>query len=205
MKDWEEALTTFCKLYFNSGMQIDWILVGSVGSVIQGADMNPNDIDIYTKDWVGVEQLAGLLEPFQLDEKSDLPYHDANWLSSKEEPYHTQTFSTGFTWTKGRWRVNSFLLEVVHISESAGIPDSEDGEGIWEGGKYIWNKARYVDFDHIRIPLIPLEIQLESNLRRKRQDRIDAIMHALKAGGLDEELLNKALSTSHYHLVKQLL
>ncbi|OXM85591.1 hypothetical protein [Paenibacillus rigui] len=205
MSHWKEALSTFCNLYFNSGKQIDWILVGSAGSALQGAGMSPNDIDIYTKKLEGVGEISELLKSFQLEEKSPFPYHDSNWLSSKEEPYFTQSFPSGFTWTKGRWKMHSFPLEVVHISDSAGIPDSEDGEGIWEGGKYIWDKKQYVDFQSFDIPLVPLEIQLESNLRRQRQDRIQEIINVLKARGYNEKLLRTAVSSSNHEYLKGLL
>lgn len=202
MNHWKEALQTLCDLYFQSGRSIDWIVVGSASSVLQGAVMQPNDLDIYTRHQTGVEQFASLLEPFQLRERCDLPHHDANWLSSKEDPYYTQTFASGFTWIKGRWKLNSFPVEVVHISDPAGIPDSDQGEGIWEGGKYIWDQARYAAFHGYRIPLVPLEIQLESNLRRKRQDRVEAILDALRTRGFDAALLQKAVSKANYDTIR---
>lgn len=197
MGNWEEALNTYCEIYYQSGKKFDWIVVGSVGSVLQGAVMEPNDIDIYTKDVQGIEAISNLLSHFQLERKSELSQNDSNWLSSIEEPYFTQTFDSGFTWTKGRWKINSFYLEAVCISNSAGIPDSELGGGIWEGGKFIWELARYVNFIEHTVPVVPLEIQLESNLRRKRQDRRDTIVTALNTFGHDQELLNKALSTAN--------
>lgn len=194
---WNQALETFCTLYSESNLKCEWILVGSVASVLQKAEMIPNDLDIYVQDLEDLIKITALLEPFSLSTKSELSYMDSEWLSSLEEPYFTQSFPSGFVWSKGKWKIQGFNVEVVQISDSAGIPDSDSGDGIWEGGKYIWALAQYVDFGNHNIPLVPLEIQLESNLRRNRQDRVDAIMNALRIYGYDRELLLKALSNTN--------
>jgi NAD-dependent SIR2 family protein deacetylase len=201
---WKQALKTFYKLYSESNLTNEWIIVGSVGSVMQKAIMTPNDLDIYVQNIDDVKELAQLLNEFNLKTRSNLSYFDVDWLSSNEEPYFTQTFPTGFTWTKGKWKIHDFTLEVVQISNSAGIPDSVKGEGIWEGGKYIWELKKYVEFENYKIPVVPLEIQLESNIRRNRQDRTDAILNALITNGYDKELLGKALSNINREKLKEL-
>ncbi|MCR8656632.1 hypothetical protein [Paenibacillus endoradicis] len=201
---WDNALETFCELYYKSNLKCDWILVGSVSSVLQTAQMIPNDIDIYVKNKEDVSKLASLLSTYSITKKSERSYFESEWLSSVEDPYFTQTFPSGFTWTKGKWMINQFNVEVVHIADSAGIPDSDTGEGIWEGGKYIWSLATHVEFRNYNIPIVPLEIQLESNLRRNRQDRVDTIIHTMKNCGYNNELLKKALSHNHYDRFKEL-
>jgi len=201
---WKQALKTFYELYSESNLTNEWIIVGSVGSVMQKAIMNPNDLDIYVQNIDDVKELAQLLNEFNLKTKSNLSYFDVDWLSSNEEPYFTQTFPSGFTWTKGKWKIHDFIVEVVQISNSAGIPDSVTGEGIWEGGKYIWELKKYVEFENYEIPVVPLEIQLESNIRRNRQDRTNAILNALITNGYDKELLGKALSNANREKFKEL-
>lgn len=193
---WDRALKAFCEIYAESSMEVDWIVVGSVGSVLQGARMAPNDLDIYVHDSDDVARITSLLSRFNRKTKSELSYFDPEWLSSDEEPLFTQSFPSGFTWTKAKWKLEGFPVEVVQISNSAGIPDSESGEGIWEGGKYIWKTANKVDFAPFTVPVVPLEIQLESNVRRDRQDRMDAIVDALLTNGYDKELLSRALSVA---------
>lgn len=202
---WKQALKTFCDLYSESKLTNQWIVVGSVGSVLQKAIMIPNDLDIYVRKIEDVKDIAQLLKAFNLKTKSDLSYSDVGWLSSNEEPFFTQSFSSGFTWTKGKWKIQDFTVEVVQISNSAGIPDSDTGEGIWEGGKYIWELMKCVKFENHEIPVVPLEIQLESNIRRNRQDRIDAILNALMTYGHDMELFKKALSNANREQFKELL
>ncbi|MBO1514165.1 hypothetical protein [Metabacillus bambusae] len=190
-KSWKGVLSKVCEIYFQSNTKIDWILVGSV---LQGCKMEPGDIDIYVKHKEGVSQFAELLNEFSLPTKSE-NRHVNDWLSSKEEPVFNQTFPSGFTWTKGRWKINGFNVEVVHISDSAGIPDSITGDGIWEGGQYIWSNFKNVRIGEYTIPTVPLEIQLELNLRRQRQDRIKSILNTIMHNGYDEKLIKKALSS----------
>lgn len=194
---WNQALQTFCDLYSESHLKMNWIIVGSVGSVLQRARMIPNDLDIYVRNTEEVAQLAALLKRFNQKSKSELSYFDSEWLSSDEEPYFTQSFTSGFTWTKGKWKIQDFPIEVVQISNAVGIPDSDTGEGIWEGGKYIWDLSKkIIEFEKHLVPVVPLEVQLESNIRRNRQDRVDAIVNTLMAHGYDKDLLDKALSAS---------
>lgn len=93
--------------------------------------------------------------------------------------------------------INGFNVEVVHISNPAGIPDSLNGDGMWEGGQYIWSHYKNVRIGEYTIPTIPLEIQLESNLRRKRQERMESIITGLKKYGYDKDLIKKALSSQN--------
>lgn len=196
MTSWEKALSTICEKNLQSDSVIEWILVGSVGSVLQRCEMKPGDIDLYVKHQKGVSQFAELFHEYSLDAKCEFPYGD-KWYSSKDEPTFTEIFPSGFSWTKGRWTIEGVNVEVVHISHSAGIPDSLNGDGIWEGGQYIWSLYKNVKFGPYMIRTIPLEIQLESNMRRKRQDRVDSILAALKKHGYDRKLLSQALSSQH--------
>ncbi|MGG1515695.1 hypothetical protein ABE504_09805 [Paenibacillus oryzisoli] len=81
---WKQALKTFCDLYSESKLTNKWIIVGSVGSVLQNAKMEPNDLDIYVQNIEDVQDIAELLGKFNLKSKSDLSYSDGDWLSSNE-------------------------------------------------------------------------------------------------------------------------
>lgn len=188
-----------------SGLQVDWMLVGSAGSVLQGCEMEANDIDIYTKTESGVDQFAKIFQNYAQQEKSSYSSEAVNWKSSLEEPTFTQTFPWGFSWKKGKWMINGCEVEAVHIMNSAGIPDSKDGEGIWEGGQYIWDLAKPIALNDFTFQTVPLEIQLESNLRRERTDRVAAILQALNRNGTNHSLLKQALSTKHYEQMKSQL
>ncbi|TLS37080.1 hypothetical protein [Pseudalkalibacillus caeni] len=193
---WRSALGIVCHRYFRSDENIEWMLVGSAGSVLQGCEMDPGDVDIYVKRKEDVSRFAELLSEFSLPNQ-DNQTNSNDWYSTKGEAVFHQTFPSGFSWSKARWNINGCDVEVVHISNAAGIPDSLTGDGIWEGGQYIWSHFKEVKAGEYTIPAVPLEIQLESNLRRKRGDRVEAILNALKTNGYDRELITKALSTQN--------
>lgn len=201
----KQALRSFCDLYDSSDVRCEWILVGSLASVLQGADMEPNDVDIYVKSEEDVKTLSMLMYDYCQLDPIHVPISHPEWRSSVELPYLTQRMPSGFTWSKGRWTIHSVPLEVVQIFDSAGIPDSLEGEGIWEGGKYIWDYAKTVEFGKYNISVVPLEIQLESNLRRKREARARNIIAALEKNGYDKNLLKKAVSSKHFDEYRELL
>lgn len=76
MNSWETALSKVCELYFSSEVnsKLEWILVGSVGSVLQGCEMTPGDVDIYTKNKEGIAQFAELLKEYSLLDKCEFPH-----------------------------------------------------------------------------------------------------------------------------------
>jgi hypothetical protein len=106
----------------------------------------------------------------------------------------SETFPGGFEWHKVQWNVEGFTTEAVYIASGGGIPDGTEGEGIWEGGQHIWSLIRYAPFRGYSIPVVPLEVQLESQLRRGREDRATTIIKTLQARGVDESILQKSLS-----------
>lgn len=165
------------------------------------------DIDFYTKTETesGVDLFAKIFEKYAHQVKNKHSIEDINWKSSLEEPTFTQTFSRGFSWKKEKWMINGTEVEAVHIMNSAGIPDSKDGEGIWEGGQYIWELAKPITLNDFTFQTVPLEIQIESNLHRERTDRVAAIIQALNRNGINHVLLKQALSIKHYEQVKNQL
>lgn len=208
MMDKNELMQTLEKISIEirlSGLQVDWMLVGSAGSVLQGCELEANDIDIYTKTESGVELFAKIFEKYAHQVKCSQSIEDLHWKSSLEVPTFTQTFPWGFSWKKGKWKINGCEVEAVHIMNSAGIPDSKDGEGIWEGGQYIWELAKPITLNDFTFKTVPLEVQLESNLRRERTDRVAAIIQALNRNGTNQTFLQQALSTKHYEQVKNQL
>jgi hypothetical protein len=90
--------------------------------------------------------------------------------------------------------VHGINLEIAHITAPEGFPTSEEGAGIWKAGPEIRPYLRHVSFADLRIPVVPLEIQLETNLQRGLEDRAAEIVSVLRKSGRDRALIEKALT-----------
>jgi hypothetical protein len=62
--------------------------------------------------------------------------------------------------------------------------------------------ASLINFSDFDIKVVPLEIQLESNLRRNRTARTESIISRLKERGYESNLLEQALSKENLETVK---
>lgn len=86
-------------------------------------------------------------------------------------------------------------VEVAHIVAPKGFLTSDDGAGIWEAGPEIWPHIRCVPFAGTLVPVVPLEIQLQTSFARGLEERTAAILSVLRQNGHDSELIQKALDS----------
>lgn len=182
MKQWQLALTTVLERI--ATYQLTWMVVGSVASVIRGCQFDPRDLDLLVPDYPSLEQLA------------DLVHHSV--APSEKPSIQTQEFSGGFKWHKLYWDKEGFAIDASFIESGGDIPDSEDGDGVWEGGKLIWQFIEQVNYAGYLVPVPPLSVQLESQLRRERLDRAQEIRHVMQAQGYSQTLARRCLSKEHY-------
>ncbi|MFN3650585.1 MAG: hypothetical protein ACK47B_13495 [Armatimonadota bacterium] len=187
-RPWEPALLRAARALNAPGAGVEWVVVGSVASVVQGCEMTPRDLDLIFPSLDALRRAVVLLS-------------QAEEVPSPE--IVSQSFPGGFEWHKAQWSRDGFVTEAVFIASGGGIPDSPGGDGIWEGGRHIWSRLRRISFHGERIPVVPLEIQLESQLRRGVVDRAEVIGETLRFRGYDPELLLEGLSTAHLALWQQ--
>jgi hypothetical protein len=178
MKKWQMTLKTICEAL--DQQPITWIVVGSVASAIRGCAFEPRDLDLLAPDYASLEQLASLVTA-QLGE-------------TENEPILTQEFPGGFKWHKRFWHADGFEIDASFIESGGGIPDSEDGSGVWEGGKLIWKYVEGANFEGFRVPVPPLCVQLESQLRRGQAEKAQEVRRVLLAQGYDRDLARRCLS-----------
>jgi hypothetical protein len=122
----------------------------------------------------------------------------ANYLSEPEFSIVCQQFGSGFKWYKAQHEIGGFPVDAVYIASGGGIPDSIVGDGAWEGGPYAWRFARTVMFEQYSVQVAPLEIQLESQIRRGRLDKAEIIAERLRNTGFDPQLLEQCLSRDNF-------
>ncbi|MEM7029781.1 MAG: hypothetical protein AAF629_09460 [Chloroflexota bacterium] len=172
-----------------------WAIAGSVASVLNGCQFEPGDLDILACRPEGVYQFAEAMMIFA-PEDCPHPEQDEAWFSSKDLPVSVYE-EYGFQWYFCRWVVADFEVEVAHIIPPVGTPISKDGAGIWEGGAEVWPHIRTVPFQGNQVPVVPLEIQLESNMNRGLKDRIAEIVHIFRTQRYNRPLLEQSLSRDH--------
>jgi hypothetical protein len=181
MPPWEEPLRIVCSCLIGSLGEpaIPFLIVGSVASELQGCIMGTRDLDIL------------------FTSEDDLKRYTSRIASCMLQPQPViscQSFDSGFKWYKAQNEIGGFLVDAVYIASGGGIPDSITGDGAWEGGPYAWRFARAVQFREYQLQAAPLEIQLESQIRRGRLDRAEIIAERLRTTGFDPTLLEQCLS-----------
>ncbi len=179
-------------------------ILGSAASALQGCQVLPRDIDLLAIEPRHVYHFAELLQAYTPPQCEHPAGHD-RWLSSEEMPVSAGPDDYGFFWHFGRWMVHGMKVEIAHITAPEGFPTSEQGAGIWEAGPEIWPYLCYVSFADLRVPVVPLEIQLETNLQRGLEERAAEIVSLLQKSGYDRGLLEKALTRDHLQAFEAML
>jgi hypothetical protein len=169
-------------------------IIGSVASALQGCHLSPRDLDILAIEPETAHRFAALMSaytPTHCEHSTDHP----EWLSSSDMPLSIGPDDWGYLWHFGRWEVGGMKVEVAHIAAPQGFRISAHGAGIWEAGPEIWPHIRCVPFAGALVPVVPLEIQLETSLVRGMEERTAAILAALRQHGYDSALIQKALDS----------
>ena len=206
---WEPVLELVLEIVYDSleHDQVRWTIVGSVASALQGCQLAPNDVDFLAMNPEGVYRFAELMSLYT-PPRCDYPPGDDNWHSSEEllvipPPDHPDPHE--YMWHFARWYVDGFKTEIAHIAPPVGQPTSSDGAGIWEAGPEVWPYVRYIQFAGYQVPAVPLEIQLETNLSRGLENRVDEIIAVLQENGYDCALIQKSLTSEHLKVFESLM
>jgi hypothetical protein len=145
----------------------------------------------------GVFRFAELMATRTPSRRGPSLSHD-DWHSTREEPVSEGPDDYGFYWYFARWAIDGVKVEIAHIIAPEESKTSEEGAGIWEAGPEIWPHIRHVPFRGHEVPMVPLEIQLETNLRRGLDERVAEIVSLFQRHGYDRALVEKALSEPHF-------
>jgi hypothetical protein len=187
---------------------IRWAVIGSVATALQGCQVVPHDIDILAINPEGVVHFAKLLSayaPANYENARGNVFQDPNWRLSEEMPVYSGSDQYGFLWHFARWFVANYDVQVAHIAAPEGHPISADGAGIWEVGPGIWPHLRKFSFMGYHVPVVPLEIQLETNLNRGLENRVDEIVAFFPKKGHDRGLMQRSLSKGHLEMFRGLM
>ena len=179
-------------------------VIGSVAAALQGCRVTPRDIDLLAFEPGVTSRFAELMSTCAPEQCPHSPDH-AEWLSSAETPLSIGPDAYGFTWHFGRWLVKGMKVEIAHIVAPERFPTSAEGAGIWEAGPEIWPYVRRVSFGEHRVPVVPLEIQVETAMQRGLEERAAEIVSVLKKRGYDQDLVRRALTKEHLQAFEALV
>ncbi|HUT82686.1 MAG TPA: hypothetical protein VMZ29_15935 [Candidatus Bathyarchaeia archaeon] len=208
MKDpmyWSKSLTIFLKenYAFLNNYDFEWSIIGSIASVLQGCQLIPNDIDIIIDNSKTIQLLGERMKKYSKKEKSEGDIFTSNWLSSQEQPVFEGTDQWGFHWDYVAWKIARSEVQVAHITAPKEF--HEKFKGIWEAGPKIYPHLKQVHFDKYIIPVVPLEIQLETNMTRGLTERVQEIVRVFRENGYDHQLLTIALDQNHLEQFEDLM
>jgi len=179
-----------------AGPEAQWAIIGSAATALQGCAVTPRDIDLLAAHPGAVHRFVGLMEPYT-PERCEHSSDHADWHSSKDRPMSVGPDEYGLFWHFARWVVEGTKVEIAHIAAPEGFPTSKNGAGIWEAGPEIWPHIRHVrSGDHV-LPVVPLEIQLGTCMRRGLEERAAEIVAVLRRDGYDIDLIRQALREEH--------
>ena len=179
--------------------RIEWLVIGAAASARQGGEIEPRDVELLFR--TREDLMAFVRKMHGLTPSSpEAPLSVEDWRSSQAQPIKTETFPGAFTWHKAAWDIEGVRLDATAI-ENNGVPDSLHGDGVWEGGDHVWSfVTRAQD-----LPVVALEVQLESCLRRDLDSRARAIAVCLQHSGYAVERLVQVLSRGHLERVRKYL
>ncbi len=204
---WEKYLEIFLKHTNQYAIQndIEFIIVGSVCTALQGCNIIPNDLDVLATKQEYVHPLADLMQQYELDHSPTDKFND-DWLSSKEQRVISIVNEQGTDeWYFARWLIDAFKIEIASIEDEGAVERSRNLGNIWENGPDMYPYAKKIEYKGYKIKVIPLELQLSTCLFRNQQDRIDEIIRVFNEQGYDKELLIKGLTEDQYKKIKQRL
>jgi hypothetical protein len=174
---------------------LKWAVVGSMATAIQGCNIIPGDIDIWIERDIDVEKLVNCFQEL-LPEDSVITTMEENWVSSLKKP--TITFQIDKThWTFGRVYLNEIKIDIAHAVPYE-INSYVSGTGIWENGPDIKGLIKFIPLNGTLIPVVPLEVQLQTNYSREIEHRISEITKKFRTEGYDESLLHYCLNQEYY-------
>ena len=158
------------------------MLVGSAASAIHGVHLQPGDVDVLAHTAADVSLIAAVLP---LDRQAAAgPAIPQTFVSSQSRP--VLRFGDG-AWTLARWLIDGTKVEVAHIAGDDGLLEETKGSA-------IWRHRQWVTWHGHQLPIVPLEVQLATMLRRDQTRRSRATAAHLQKRGHDRSLLTRALS-----------
>ena len=147
---WDQSLQALLQRL--APYNLHWWLIGSAALAARGLDVLPRDIDLVVDD-LSAKKLGEILFDTLIG-----PVEDAQgWISHR--------FGRAFLHSRVEW--------------AGGIVEDVDQHGITEFGPTATRRLETIIWRGYRVPVPPLDIQLEVSKRRELHDRVEKIERAM--------------------------
>ncbi len=163
----------------------------------QLAVQSPRDLEIVTRRSQTVAHIADLMAGFAAAACHVESPEVGPWRSTAQRPVYIGSY-WGLDWHFGCWEIEGVEVEVVHVVAPGGHSDFRGTDGIWDTDPRIWAHIRTVSCASYKVPVVPLEIQLETNLLRwlgfgeeRFEARAKEIIRVFKESGYDRALFDQ--------------
>jgi hypothetical protein len=172
-----------------------WAVIGSAATALQGVPIVPNDIDLLGRTSTSIFRIGELVRAW-LPPVCAVPISDPGWHSSQAEPvYGGSGADDAEVWTFLRFSPAGVKVEAAHIRPPLTASDPAGAGGIREASPAIWPWVYPLAWQGFQVPVVPLEIQLETNLTRGLAGRVAGILDIFCTREYNKNLLRLALSS----------
>lgn len=149
----------------------EWRLVGTAASVVRGADVTVNDIDILLRERSAVDEWVTDLSKQHTVEQVPM------WLSDARQYF-------------ARVAIDDTMVEFSTVE----LPAETDAlECV---GRGPWIHFDVVEWHGLRIPVVASELRLVTEAARGRPAQIQSIIQQLRADGCDTTLVARGLTNA---------
>jgi hypothetical protein len=202
---WQSALTKTLEATYDRAQSegLEWAVVGSAATALQGCRICPHDIDIITRIPEHVFRFAAFMRPFAAAECAAESPENGPWCSTQDKPVYVGSY-WGLDWHFARWEIDDTNVEIVHIVAPGGHQGFRNTNGVWECDPTVWPHVKTVAFAGRAVPVVPLEVQLETTMTRgytfsgeSLEGRAIEMVRVLREEGCDRSLLEWAMRDEH--------
>ena len=162
-----ETLITVLDHCMPACAQVEYRLVGTGSSLLQGVPLPTGDVDILVKERESVDAFGSALAPFKC-------LYSPAWI-----PHGRQYYA--------EYEVNG-----VGVGFST-VEIETDSDGVECLGRGPWEHYVLVSCGPYTIPAVALELRLVSELARNRPDRYTPLIRHMQVNGCDIELVRRGM------------
>lgn len=191
---WVDALRhTLCKVYEPMNRApLPWVLTGEAAMSLQGVDIDPEAIEFRAFSPYAVAYFSGFMKPYESPANAATVIYRRGGNDAPSESWRSNVHQRIVAWNTleqycwfGRWNVDGFPVEVLHAQYMLGDTLADISR----------DDIRRVHYEGMGVAVAPLEYLLADSARQGQTPVTNRILHVLRTGGYDTDVLSRALDS----------